>query len=284
MHRWYISVLTILILSGCAGIDGERLFEAWPDDQTRAEEPVEAIVTQPEEEPYERQRQALFAQPYIDPLTDFLKAHSDGADREPVITQIRHERDRRCQVIAEDYAGEPATEEKLSRYRAGYNYSCPADVNAFAKRVKQNQKNEPPPTVVVADDNEESSRPDPQPEKVREQSLSDCYLLTTIRNFSAAKVACREFAENGDPRSQTNMAMIAHAFEDYVSALEWAQKAAPVSGQASYLLGQMYAAGRGVEQNPEQAVYWYDKAADLGHKDARLALERYREQTPADGT
>lgn len=284
MYRWYSSVLIIFFLSGCAGIDGKRLFEASSDVQTRAEDPVKTIVAQPEGELHERQRQALFEQPYIDPLTEYLKAHGDDLDRDPVLKQIKHERDRRCEVIAEGYDGEPATEQKLSRYRAGYNYSCPADVNAFAERVKQNQQKELPPTVVVSDDNEASTGLDPKPERVREQSLSDCYLLTTIRNYSAAREACREFAENGDPRSQANMAMIAHAFEDYASALEWAQKAAPVSGKASYLLGQMYASGRGVEQNPEQAVYWYDTASDLGHKEARIALERYREQTPADGT
>ncbi len=280
MYRWCVSVLTIMFLSGCAGIDGERLFKMSSQVLTRTEDAVEPIVSQPEEEPYQRQRQALFEQPYIDPLTDYLKEHGDDPDRESVLRQVKQERDRRCQVIAEDYAGEPATEQTLARYRAGYNYSCPSEVDAFAERVNQNRQKDQPATIAVTDDNEES----PEPETAHEQPLSDCYLLTTIRNYSSAREACREFAENGDPRSQANMAMIAHAFEDYASALEWARTAAPVSGKASYLLGQMYAFGRGVEQNPQQAVYWYDNAANLGHKEARIALDRYREQTPADGT
>lgn len=280
MFRWYYFFLTIIFLSGCAGFDGERLSKASSDVLTRTGNVIRTIVTQPEEEPYGPERQALFDQPYIDPLTDYLKEHGDETDRESILRQIEDERDLRCQVIAADYAGKPAIEQTLARYRAGYNYSCPAEVEAFAKRVNQNQQKDLPATIAVTDDNEEG----PEPEKVRGQSLSDCYLLTTIRNYSAAREACREFAENGDPRSQANMAVIAHAFEDYASALEWAQQAAAVSGKASYLLGQMYDSGRGVEQNEEQAVYWYDKAANQGHKDARIALERYREQTPADGT
>lgn len=277
MFRWYCSFLTIIFLSGCAGFDGERLSKASSDVLTRTGEVIKTIVTQPEEEPYEPQRQALFDQPYIDPLTDYLEEHGDETDRESILRQIKEERDRRCQVIAADYAGKPAIEQTLARYRAGYNYSCPAEVEAFAERVNQNQQKDLPPTTTATEEG-------PKPEKVHEQSLSDCYLLTTIRNYSAAREACREFAENGDPRSQANMAVISHAFEDYASALEWAQQAAAVSGKASYLLGQMYDSGRGVEQNPEQAVYWYDKAANQGHKDARIALERYREQTTADGT
>lgn len=281
MYRWYFSALIIVFLTGCAGFDGRRLFQAPSHTPTQSQNTVETtVVSQPKAEPYELHRQALFEQPYIDPLTDYLKDHGNDTDRAYVLQRIERERDRRCQVIAQDYAGEPATEQRLARYRAGYNYSCPEDVEAFAERVSRNQKTPPPATIAAPDAKQE----DPAPQSQHELSLSDCYLLTTIRNYSAAREACRESAEKGDPRSQANMAVIAHAFEDYVSAFEWAQQAAPVSGKASYLLGQMYHAGRGVEQNTEQAVYWYGKAASQGHKDARMALERYREQTPADGT
>lgn len=269
MYRRFISVLTILLLSGCAGINGERLSEASPEILAGSTEVVPETVTQSEQNPYEQERQALFDQPYIDPLTDYLKEHGNDTDRESVLQQIRKERDRRCQAIAADYEAESATEQNLARYRAGYNYSCPADVEAFARRV---------------DDNRHEKKNQPAPENALEQSLSDCYLLTSIRNYSAAREACREFAENGDTRAQANMAMIAHAFEDYASALEWAQKAASVSGKASYLLGQMYASGRGVKQDPEQAVYWYQKAASQGNEEARTALDRFRENPAASGT
>jgi len=278
MYRWCISILTLLFLSGCAVINGARLSDAPSEVRTRNENPVEPPVTQPETEPYERQRQALFAQPYIDPLTDYLRQHGDDTGRESVLREIAEERDRRCQVIADGYAAKAATEQRLARYRAGYNYSCPAEVESFAERVQQNQQNTLPATIAAADDDEEASQPQD------EESLSNCYLLTTIRNYSAAREACRETAENGDPRSQANMAMITHAFKDYASAFLWARQAALVSGTAAYILAQLYDSGLGVEQNPEQAVYWYDKAASQGHKEARTALERFREQPPADGT
>lgn len=280
MYRWYVSVLALLFLSGCAVVHGERLAGAKSEVLSLSGNLVEPGLTRPETEAYEHQRQALFGQPYIDPLTDYLKEHDDDPGRKPVLRQIAEERHRRCQLIADDYAEKPATEQTLARYRAGYSYSCPAQVGAFAERVKRNQKNTLPATIAAADDNDDGSRPQRQDE----QSLSNCYLLTTIRNYSAAREACRQTAEDGDPRSQANMAIITHAFQDYASAFLWARQAALVSGAAAYILAQLYDSGLGVEQNPEQAVYWYGKAASQGHKEARTVLERFREQTPADGT
>jgi TPR repeat protein len=73
------------------------------------------------------------------------------------------------------------------------------------------------------------------------------------------------------------MAVVAHAFEDYEEALKWAQKAASESDEAAFLLGQMYANGRGVSQNKNQAVYWFKEAARKGHKEAKTVLDQYRE-------
>ena len=40
----------------------------------------------------------------------------------------------------------------------------------------------------------------------------------------------------------------------------------------------MYRDGRGVEQNDDQAIYWYRKAADQGHADAqKIISEMYAE-------
>jgi TPR repeat protein len=41
-----------------------------------------------------------------------------------------------------------------------------------------------------------------------------------------------------------------------------------------YRLGGLYATGRGVGRDPAQARLWYQKAADLGHDDARRALAK----------
>ena len=82
-------------------------------------------------------------------------------------------------------------------------------------------------------------------------------------------------AQAGDSQAQANLALIAHAFEDYPEAFQWARKAAGDSGEAAYLLGQMYAAGEGVAPSKQQAVYWYTKAAEQGHEQAIGILKRY---------
>lgn len=275
MYRRYCLTLTMLVLSGCAGINGERLSETSSNMLDKTGEMISRVVTPPEAR-FEQQRQALFDQPYIDPLTDYLQEHGGDSRREAVLQQIRDERDRRCRVIAGDYAAEPATEPVLNRYQAGYLYSCPEQVAAFAERVEQQQRE-----ARQRQENRQTQSTNTAT-RALEQSRGDCYLLTSIRNFSAAREACRESAKVGDSRSQANMAIIAHAFEDYASALEWARQAAPESGEASYLLGRMYDSGQGVQQDPEQAVYWYDKAASQGHKEARMALDRFRGGAPAN--
>lgn len=275
MYRPYSCFLIFLLLSGCASVDGDRLSEASSDLLERTGQVMKKIVNPQLPESYQRERQALFDQPYIDPLTEYLAEHRDDDSRALVLQQIERERHLRCEAVAAEYSNEPATEPMRQRYTAGYNYSCPDQVAAFAARVEQQPSvPEPEPdTVDTADDS-----------GVSDQALSDCYLLAAIRNYSEAKKACRGPAENGDVRSQANMAMIAHAFEDYTNALMWAKKAAPASSEAAFLLGQMYATGRGVLQDMDQAVYWYTEAARQGHKEAQAALDRNLEDVPAGDT
>ncbi|WP_191965236.1 tetratricopeptide repeat protein [Marinobacter halotolerans] len=238
---------------------------------------------------YENERQTLFNQPYIDPLTDYLIEYQGDPDRTEVLRQVRRERDRRCDKVADEYGGEPATEVVLERYNISYGYSCPEQVANFENRVdRQESQKELEPESKTAPETEsqpvtaEIPEPaDPVDKPVlSDQALSDCYLLTTIRNFSAARKACLEPAEKGDVRSQANMAVIAHAFEDYTSAFEWAEKAAAGSADAAFLLGQMFARGQGVSQNMNKAVYWYRQAASQGHKEARVALDSQPDTRP----
>lgn len=275
MYRPYSCFLIILFLNGCASIDGDRLSEASSDLLERTGHVMKKIVDQPERDAYQREQRALFDQPYIDPLTEYLAEHRDDPARESVLRQVRQERDLRCNAVAGQYANEPATAAVLERYDAGYSYSCPEQVAAFEERVNQ-QASEPEAETAKVDP--------PNGKGVSDQALSDCYLLTTIRNFSAARKACREPADNGDVRSQANMAIIAHAFEDYTSAREWAERAARASGEAAFLLGQMYSTGRGVGKDMDQAVYWYNEAARQGHKEAQAALDRHLEDLPAGDT
>jgi len=280
MYRPYSCWLLVLLLSGCASIDGSRVTAIF----SGSPEPDSSDTNR-----YQNEREALFNQPYIDPLTDYLIEHQGDPDRTSVLRQVRKERDRRCGTVADEYAGEPATEVVLERYNISYGYSCPEQVADFENRVdRQEVQKEPESKPKTAPDTESqpvtakvSEPADPANKPVlSDQALSDCYLLTTIRNFSAARKACLEPAEKGDLRSQANMALIAHAFEDYTSAFKWAEKAAAGSGDAAFLLGQMFARGQGVSQNMDKAVYWYRQAASQGHKEARVALDSQPDTRP----
>jgi hypothetical protein len=278
MYRSFSCCLIILFLNGCAAVNSGRLSEIFAADTADSVESGDQTSFEPE-------RQALFDQPYIDPLTDYLIEYYADADRRSVLQQVRDERDRRCEEVATGFAAEPSTREALQRFNAGYAYSCPEQVAVFEERVNREAARSLPEPSELPDPPsapETVKTPEPKPQTVStkiipDQALSDCYLLTTIRNFSAARQACREPANLGDVRSQANMAVVAHAFEDYEEALKWAQKAASESDEAAFLLGQMYANGRGVSQNKNQAVYWFKEAARKSHKEAKTVLDQYRE-------
>lgn len=277
MYRLYFCFLMILLLTGCAALNSGHFSRTSP-----------APGEQPDS--YQAEKQALFDQSYIDPLTDYLIEYQGDPDRAAILEQVRQERDSRCNSIAARYADEPASRTVLERYNTGYGYSCPQQVAEFATRVDQQTTDSATPSISTRSIVEKPALPEPeQPtadteaaaanrQKASDQVLSDCYLLTTIRNFSAAREACREPADNGDVRSQTNMATIALAFEDFASAVEWARKAAMASAEAAFLLARMYANGQGVNQSKEQAVYWYAEAARQGHEKAQAALDRHSEE------
>lgn len=255
--------LAVVLLASCAATDGERSLQKSADS-------------------YEAERQALLEQPYIDPLTSYLIEHQNDSARASILRNIRQERDLRCQNVARQYADEPATGAMLERYNLSYGYSCPEQVAEFEKRFDRQQAQRtpapepvstPPTQPITLPETPDTSSDERQ---INDQALSDCYLLTSIRNYSDARKACAEPAGRGDLRSQVNMARIAHLFEDYEGALKWAQMAAPGSDAAAFLLGQMYAAGQGVDPDRDQAVYWFNEAVKLGNKDAEAALDQYR--------
>ncbi len=60
---------------------------------------------------------------------------------------------------------------------------------------------------------------------------------------------------------------------DYQEAIKWYQKAADQGyAKAQYNLAFMYANGKGVQQDDKQALYWYQKAADQGGVNAQFNL------------
>jgi len=91
-------------------------------------------------------------------------------------------------------------------------------------------------------------------------------------------------AEQGDALAQWELGW-KHYFgweapNDYSEAIKWLLKAAAHDrtkagwsvADAGYLLGESYRYGRGVRQNPAQAIYWYRKAAEEGHVRAQFQL------------
>ncbi len=60
---------------------------------------------------------------------------------------------------------------------------------------------------------------------------------------------------------------------DYAAALQNLKPEAEADDViAQYFLGEMYLQGKGVDQDFEQAVAWYERAALNGHPDAQAAL------------
>jgi hypothetical protein len=267
MYRFLVILIVALLLNGCGSLQREKIVEASSELVDKAGRALRSIGQSQAPDDYDSELRPLFAQPYIDPLTRYLQRHRDDEPRASQLLQVRRERDRRCAAVAERYNADPLTAGALARYRAGYSFSCPQDVAAYAGQLKRQ--------MAEAAEPAEPAAPKPgqrQPPSVSKQQLNDCYLLTAIRNFSEALKACRAPAEAGDVQAQNNMAQIAYAFRDHAVAYRWARQAAPESADAAYLLGQMYTAGQGVEQSSKKAETWYAKAARQGHAGAKAAL------------
>lgn len=233
---------------------------------------------------YGQEVQPLFDQPYIDPLTEYLQQHEGDPERKAQLEHVRVERERRCAVVAHRYNTDEISETGLALYRRGYSFSCPADVAAYKARLDALETSPEPARKPVksrsalAASETVQSEGDTRPAADRQKGtvsrqLNDCYLLTRIRNFSAALDACRGPAEDGVTGAQVNMARIQKALGNHEASYRWAREAAPVSGQAAYLLGDMYANGRGVAQDKDAATQWFNTAIELGYTEARSARD-----------
>ena len=272
MQRLALSLLLSSMLYGCTGYQPKDIFAQSKEWIAKTTERATAN--------YDAEIEALFAQPYIDPLTDYLNLHIEDESRAEALRKVNAERKYRCQKIAENYATRPLTKESLTLYKAGYNYSCPKDVEAFALRLakaneltqKTTQAEPPPPNeneTVVLDEAIVSN--------VNKQQLNDCYLLTNISNFPEAKQACLSPANKGDVRSQLNMALIHKALAEYTQSRQWAEKVEQHSPRARYLLGELYALGLGVKQNDQAAFSWFEKAGQDDYADAQYMLGLFYE-------
>jgi len=242
--------------------------------------------------------QPLFDQPYIDPLTEYLQQYADDPARTALLGQVRQERELRCAVTARRYNSDEITKTGLTLYRRGYNFSCSQDVAAYEARLEAMQQSPKPARqsagepvndgrevrdaeraelerhvdstrTYAADD---ARKVVVTPKAAVSPQLNDCYLLTRIRNFSSALKACRGLADDGVLGAQASMAQIESALGNHESAFSWALKAAPESGQAANLLGEIYVQGLGVAQDKNAAKKWFRTAVELGHAGAKIAL------------
>ena len=85
-------------------------------------------------------------------------------------------------------------------------------------------------------------------------------------------------ATAGNPDAQVLLAQILDGSNDNARALDLYRKAAEQGSAAGELgLGGMYAAGEGIERDPEQALHWIRMAAEKDHGPAIVALaDAYR--------
>ncbi|MDO6442834.1 tetratricopeptide repeat protein [Marinobacter sp. 2_MG-2023] len=281
MYRLFVIMMSAVLLGGCGNLKTAEVLSRTGDALVKIGQKTPASGLDQEVRP-------LFEQPYIDPLTEYLRRHEGDSTKTAQLDQVRQERERRCAAVALRYNKDEISETGLALYRRGYGFSCPQDVAAYEARLEAMQH--PPKSVQKAVSanpgasdlegvgsgahDDATAEPELKAETVTEsRELNDCYLLTRIRNFSGALEACRGPAEAGVAGAQASMAQIHSALGHHEQAYQWAIQAATESGQAAYLLGEMYAHGHGVAQDKAAAIKWFKVAAELGQAEAQKALD-----------
>lgn len=199
-----------------------------------------------------QEAELLLDQPRIDPLTRFLSRHAGLHAEHPDYRRVARERDSRCRAIGTRYSRRTPSAEQLHTLRSGYQYSCPEQVAAFARRV-------PDAPAGPAADIEHSPAPAPAPQS------NDCYLLFTIRNQQQALPACQAAAEAGDARAQHHLASLLRSNRALTDALHWAgQSAAGGYPAGQLLLAELYQRGHGAPGDADRALALIETAAERG--------------------
>ncbi|MFA5677929.1 MAG: tetratricopeptide repeat protein [Pseudomonas sp.] len=200
----------------------------------------------------------LLDQPLIDPLTRFLHQHAAEDAGNPQYQRIARERDSRCRAIGTRYDRQAPTRENLNALRSGYAYSCPDQVDAFARRVPEHQ-----PVIPGREPTNATTLP---------AQASDCYLLFAIRNYQQALPACTAAAQAGDGKSQHHLASLLRNNRALTEALHWAeQSAANGYPPGQLLLAEFYQRGHGESADRVRALSLIEMAADQG-----LAAAQYQ--------
>jgi len=288
--------LLAITLSGCSSLpDREQMWsrssaffsqsaDVLNSQRKRLANFAGSLVGSKDEEVRDKEIQALFAQPYIDPLTRYIEQHSDDDRFAVQLARVAAERGRRCEDIAVNYSERAASHENLNRMRRGYVYSCPSEVQIFAARVdsSRNSKSSTPSPVedeivvtpaegasgTTAAQGSSASNTELE-EALNRRQRSDCYLLFTIRNNTQAQRACLPLATRGDAKAQHHMAQLALMRNEENAAADWAKRsAAQKHAPGQMTLAQLYQDGRGVAKDPIRAHGLMKSAADQGLAEA----------------
>lgn len=271
MRYLLIFPIALLILSGCETLPEKDVALIGQDSETAAS-------------PHTVEVNALLAQKYIDPLSDYIDKHAQDPAMLDYVQKISAERQRRCADVALLYQKREKDEATLAKLQTGYQRSCPTVVSDFEKQVAGN--NAASEQVSVETDSDRGEKPPQEKEQTPEggqippeqeakntKGMENCKVLYAIENYLDALKACTPFAGQGNAEAQYRVAMIHRLNKDYAQALPWAEKAAMQEApKAQYLLGGFYAEGKGVEQDYAKAVAWFKRAAESGFAEAQLKL------------
>lgn len=216
--------------------------------------------------------QALLQQPYIDPLTDYLRENRKDPVHQAYLARIAKLRDQRCGTVAARFEKRDLSVEVLTRFRSGYQYSCPDQVDAFAARLNAAEM---PGNPVARSMGTEAANI--QPAKPLSSGLAwnaaanECYLLAGIHNHADAIKACLPPAKEGNLRAQRALANSLLALQQYEKARGWLLQAA--SQQDSYALirlAELSLDGHDAMADPALAWAWFSRA---GARARAAALE-----------
>lgn len=243
----------LILLAGLVGCAGTH----------PAQPPPQMPVAVAASDPAAREVAELLEQPTIDPLTRYLERHA--AARSALVDRVRTERDKRCAVIADSYAGRDKTAANQEKLENGYRYSCPGVVQAFAEQVSRAPASGAKPgTTPPASSLSTPSRPSPSPAAPSRQDtvlLEKCYLPFAVKNYREAREACRKPAETGDARAQYNLGVSARILQLFPEAVQWTQRSAAQGlPEAQLHLGLLHHRGQGLPQSFAKALQQFEQA------------------------
>ncbi len=104
-----------------------------------------------------------------------------------------------------------------------------------------------------------------------------------LSDYATALAVLRPLADQGDPESQNLLGWIYSSdgkgwTKDMQQAIKWFQMAAEQGyGKAQFNLGRIFMTGKEIRRNFRQAAHWFLKAAEKGSQGAQYYLARFYE-------